>query len=189
MKKLKDFHHYKGSDLTKFEKVERKVFELNLQSKILDEQREDSKIFEFIHLAGTLQIGKLLADKRGLDVDLASSCIILHDIYAIINGKYKDHARLGAQIAEKILKEIGGFSSEEIGLIKKAVYHHSEKEIHSDNPYIELVKDADVFECSLYKNAEGFYSLHKPVSIFKAYVERIKLVRKELGLKVDSVFR
>lgn len=27
-KELKDFHHYKGDDLSKFEKVERKVIEL-----------------------------------------------------------------------------------------------------------------------------------------------------------------
>jgi hypothetical protein len=35
--------------------------------------------------------------------------------------------------------------------------HHSEKNIYTNNPYIELVKDADVFACSLYKNAADEY--------------------------------
>lgn len=42
--KPKDFHHYKGDDLTRFEKVERKVLQLLHSSKIPDEERENGKI-------------------------------------------------------------------------------------------------------------------------------------------------
>ena len=51
------------------------------------------------------------------------------------------------------------------------------------------MKDADVFYCSLYEYAIGFYILHKPKEIYDEYVKRIKSVRKELGLKQDDVFR
>ena len=54
---------------------------------------------------------------------------------------------------------------------------------------MELVKDVDVFDCSLYKGAEGFYRLHKSEQVFNEYVNRIKNVRKELGLPTEEVFR
>ena len=123
-KKLKDFHHYKGNDLTCFEKVERRVIELIYMSKVPDEEREESKFFEFMHACGCVAVAKILAQKRGLNIDLAAVIVSLHDIYVIINGKYKDHGKLGSQIAEQILKEIGGFSEEEIEIIRNAVCHH-----------------------------------------------------------------
>lgn len=189
MSKLKDFHHYKGQDLTKYEKVERRVIEMIFSSGLHDDEREDSTVFEFMHASGCMQIGRVLAQKRKLNIDTAGVASMLHDIYVIVNGTYKDHAKLGTPIAKKILEEIGGFSEEEIKVIIEAVAHHSEKEIYSRHPYIELVKDADVLDCSLYKNAEGFYRLHKPEGIFKEYVKRIQKVRWELGLPAKNVFR
>lgn len=187
--KSKDFHHYKGNELSRFEKVERKIIELILASKIPDSKREDSVVFELMHVSGCMQIARILAQKRHLDVEISEVASLMHDVYVIFHGNYKNHGPLGAPIAEKILGEIGGFSDEEIETITQAVYHHSEKEMYSDNPYIELVKDVDVFDCSLYKNAEGFYRIHKPKNIFKEYVKRIKKIREELGLKADEVFR
>lgn len=147
---LKDFHHYKGSDLTRSEKVERKVVELLLSSKISDDQRDSSIVWEFKHSSGCCQIARILAQKRNLDVGISEVAAILHDIYIIVEGKYKDHAKLGSPIAKQILEEIGDFSAQEIQTITNAIAHHSEKEIYSDNPYIELVKDVGVFDCSLY---------------------------------------
>lgn len=187
--KLKDFHHYKGEDLSRFEKVERKVMELIMWSNVPDSQREDSIVFELKHAAGCTQIARILAQKRKLNVEIADTASTLHDIYVIVHGTYKNHAKLGAVIAEDIMKEIGGFEKEEIKKITQAVAHHSEKEVYSDDPYIELVKDVDVFDCSLYKGAEGFYKIHKSESIFNEYVNRIKKVREELGLSPDEPFR
>ena len=187
--KIKDFHHYKGDELYRSEKIERKITELLLNSKLLDNKRESSIIWELKHSSGCCQIARILAQKRNLDVEISEVSSILHDIYVIVQGKYKDHAKLGVPIAEKILQEVGGFSKKEMEAITQAIAHHSEKEIYSDNPYIELVKDVDVFDCSLYKGAEGFYKIHKPEHIFKEYVNRIKKVRIELGLPVNNVFR
>jgi len=186
---LKDFHHYKGNDLTRSEKVERKVVELLLNSKLQDLERDSSIVWELKHSSGCCQIARILAQKRNLDIEIAEASSLLHDIYVIVEGKYKDHAKFGSPIAKHILEEIGGFSNDEIKAITDAVFHHSEKEIYSNDPYVELVKDVDVFDCSLYKGAEGFYRLHKPEPIFNEYVARIKKVRRELGLNPEEVFR
>lgn len=186
---LKDHHHYKGNSLTPSEKVERKVVELLLHSSLPDDERESSIVWELKHSSGCCQIARILAQKRNLNVELAEVASVLHDIYVVVEGKYKDHAKLGAQIAEKLLREIGGFTDDEIKIITDAVAHHSEKEIYSDNPYIELIKDVDVFDCSLYKGAEGYYRLHKPENVVNEYIKRIKNVRKELGLQELPVFR
>lgn len=186
---LKDFHHYKGSDLTKYEKVEKRVIELILDSKIPDSEREDGLIFEIKHAAGCTQIARILAQKRGLDIGIAETASTLHDIYVAMTGKYSNHASLGAPIAQKLLKEIGGFTADEINTISNAIAHHSEKEIYWDDPYVELVKDVDVFDSSLYKNAEGYYRIHKSPEIFEEYLKRIKNVRRELGLNPEEPFR
>ncbi|MBI3342032.1 HD domain-containing protein [Candidatus Curtissbacteria bacterium] len=186
-KSLKDFHHYKGTDLSPTEKVERKVAELLLTTNIADSERESSIVWELKHSSGCCQIGRILAQKRGIDADIAGTICVLHDIYVIISGSYQDHAKNGAPIAEKILKEVGGFSAEEIEIITGAIAHHSEKEINSNEPYAELVKDADVFDCSMYAGAEGFYRLHKSEDIFKQYEKRVRKVRKELNLPEEPV--
>ena len=164
---FKDFHHYKGNELSRAEKVERRVAELILSSHLHDSERESSMVWELKHSSGCCQIARILAQKRNLHIELCEVAAILHDIYVIVHGGYTDHAKLGAPIAEKILNELGGFSIQEIGTITNAVAHHSQKEIYSDDPYSELIKDADVFDCSLYQGAEGFYRIHKPAHIVK----------------------
>lgn len=186
---LKDYHHFKGNDLTRSEKIQRLVTRMIMGSKLSDEKRENSIVWELKHHAGCVQIGRILAQKRNLDVELSEIICVLHDIYAIVEGKYKDHARLGAELARKILSETKEFTQEEIDTITQAIAHHSEKEVYTQSPYVELAKDADVFECSLYQGAEGFYKLHKSESVFKEYVNRIKKVRAELGLLRENVFR
>lgn len=188
MKTVEDFHHFKGSDLTRSEKVQRKVVEILIDG-LPDEKRESSVIWELKHSSGCCQIGRILAQKRNLNIELAEIMCVLHDIYVIAEGKYEEHAKRGAELAKKILGEIGGFGQDEINLITEAIAHHSEKQIYAEKPYVELVKDADVFDCSLYENAQGFYLLHKPKDIYEEYVKRIKKVRKELGLNPNDAFR
>ena len=186
---LKDYHHFKGKKLSRSEKVQRKVTQILLESNLSDDKRESSIIWEIKHSCSCTQVGRILAEKRNLSVELAEVICILHDIYVIINGKYKDHARLGAPIAKKILEEVGGFTPKEIKTITEAIANHSDKDKYSDDPYIELAKDADVMDCSLYEGVEGYYKLHKPNEVFEEYVKRIKKIREELGMKTDKVFR
>ena len=160
-----------------------------LESKLPDEKRESSITWELKHSSGCLQIGRILAQKRNLDIEIAELACLLHDVYVIVEGKYEGHGKRGAEIARKMLEESGDFTSEEISIITEAIAHHSEKQIHTNKPYVELVKDADVFDCSLYENAKGGYSLHKSKEIYEEYSNRTKKVRRELGLNEEEVFR
>ncbi|MBI2617738.1 HD domain-containing protein [Candidatus Gottesmanbacteria bacterium] len=186
---LKDYHHFKGSTLSRSEKIQRLVTKMILESKIPDDKRENSVVWELKHHAGTVQIGRILAIKRGLDVEITEIICVLHDIYAIVTGKYANHARLGAEMAKDILIKSHSFPFDEIQTITEAIASHSDKQVYTEKPYVELAKDADVFECSLYAGAEGFYRLHKKDEIFREYVNRIKNVRKELGLSKEPIFR
>jgi len=186
---VKDFQHFKGNELSRSEKIQRKVVELLLGSKLPDEKRESSIAWELKHSSGCLQIGRILAQKRNLDIETAELTCLLHDIYVIVEGKYEEHGKRGAEIARKMLEESGDFTSEEISTITEAIAHHSEKQIHTDKPFVELVKDADVFDCSLYENAKGGYSLHKPKEIYEEYAKRTVKVRRELGLNEEEAFR
>lgn len=186
---VKDFHHFKGNDLSRSEKIQRKVTEIILESNIPDEKRENSKVWELKHTAGCCVIGRILAQKRNLDIEIAEIVCVLHDIYAVIEGKYKDHAKKSAEIAKKILEDSGDFSPEEIELITEAIAHHSEKHIYTDKPFVELAKDVDVFDCSLYENSEAYYILHKPKHVYDQYVKRVKKIREELGLSGENAFR
>jgi len=186
---IKDFHHFKGNDLSRTEKIQLKVVELILKSEVPDEKRENSIAWELKHSAGCCQLGRILAQKRKLDIELCETISVLHDIYAVIEGKYDQHAKKSAEIAMRMLEDSGDFDNEEIRIITEAIANHSDKQIRTDKPYVEMIKDIDAFDCSLYQNAKGFYILHKPKEIYDEYVKRIRNVRKELGLDEKEVFR
>ena len=181
--KKESYHHFKGNKLNRSELVQRKVVELILNSKLTDKERESSKIFELKHSSGCTQVGRILAEKRRLNKEYAELICALHDIYVIIKGKYKDHAHLGAPIAEKILRSTKKFSEREIKIITEAIFHHSDKHIYTKNPYVELAKDADTLDCFLYDNVEGYYIYNKPPQVAKEYFKRIINLRKELGMR------
>ncbi|MBI4079745.1 HD domain-containing protein [Candidatus Kaiserbacteria bacterium] len=184
-----DFHHYKGQTLSRSEKVERQIVQMLLVNELPDSDRESSVVWELKHSAGCVQVGRILAQKRNLNVEIAETACVLHDIYVIVEGKYADHAKKGAVLARQLLKENGGFADNEVDLIVSAVEQHSDKQVYSDNLYVELVKDVDVFDCSLYKNSGNYYRIHKPADIVAHYEKRIKKVRAELGLPAEPVFR
>ena len=113
----KDFHHFKGNELTRSEKIQRQVAEILLKSKMPDGKRESSTIWELKHSSGCCQIGRILAQRRSLDIELAEIACLLHDIYVIVEGKYESHAKRGAEIARKLLEDSKDFTKKEIELI------------------------------------------------------------------------
>ena len=76
-----------------------------------------------------------------------------------------------------------------MNIVCEAILHHSEKDIFSDKPYNELVKDVDVFVCSLLKNSESSYRFIKSETLFKNYKKRVEKVRTELNLPKKPAFR
>ena len=83
----------------------------------------------------------------------------------------------------RIAREITRFTKQEIALIVNAVYHHSDKQLISKDPYVELVKDADLLAWVLYEDAHDAIvrKYANPTPIFA----RIKRIRKELNLPKD----
>jgi uncharacterized protein len=189
MEKIKDYSHFKGRNLSRSEKIQRKIVEMILKSKIPNSKRESSDVWELKHTSGCCQIGRILAEKRELNIELVEIIAVLHDVSVITTGNYKDHATRSSKIAEKILKNSGDFKSQEIKTICEAIANHSAKDEYTKKPYVELAKDLDVFDCSLYEGAVLYYKLHKSKKVFNEYSQRIKKVREELGMQTVNIFR
>ena len=95
------------------------------------------------HLYGVSMSAELIAQKRGLDTELAGMAGMLHDLYAYESGSYDDHAHKGADLARKVLEKLVLTSPEETDIICSAIYHHDDKAA-VDAPMDEVLKDADV---------------------------------------------
>lgn len=178
------YHHYVGTGLNRVERIEALVVNHILNSKLDNEKRESSIQWELKHSSGVIQLAKMLAQKRGVNGELAVVAAALHDIYVILNGSYEEHAKKSSEIAKQILIESKQFSNNEITKICKAVAEHSNKQKYSDNKLIELIKDADCLDCFLY--TKNGYDSEKPKEILVHYYNRIVKIRKELGLPEDE---
>ena len=105
-----------------------------------DTDKRDSAI---VHLYGVSLAAVMIAEKRGLDSELAAMGGMLHDMAAYLSGSYDDHAHRGAALAAEILKELGQTTEEEDRIICSMIYHHDDKAA-IDAPMDEVLKDADV---------------------------------------------
>jgi HD domain len=182
VKRITGYHHFKGSGLDAVGELERRMVRFIADSSLPDENRESSKCWEVKHSSGTVQLARLLAQKRGLDESVAAMALALHDIHVIESGSYKDHARLGAPRARQILGQLPNVDHIDVEQIVRMIEHHSAKEEFSDDPYVELAKDVDVLDCFLYPDAEQFYLTVKPLGVCKYYFRRIASIRRELSL-------
>ncbi|MFA6427458.1 MAG: HD domain-containing protein [Candidatus Magasanikbacteria bacterium] len=180
------YTHFKGKKVSRVEYIERIVVETIIKSKMPDSDRSWGKVFEIKHSSSVIQIGRLLAQKRGLDEELVVVICALHDIFVDDSGRTTDHASKSAHMAEKILRKTKKFTEKEIKIIIKAVREHSDKHKISKDPYVEIIKDADVFDCGLYEGVHDAYVYEKSANICRTYFDRIKRVRKELGLPYDA---
>lgn len=109
-------------------------------NKMEDADKRNSAI---VHLYGVSLAAAMVAKKRGLDPEIASMAAMLHDLHAYKTGSYDDHAHKGADLARKILGELGLTDNMETELICSAIYHHDDKLV-TDGPLDEVLKDADV---------------------------------------------
>ena len=96
-----------------------------------------------VHLYGVSLAATMIAKKRGHDPEIMSMAAMLHDLHAYESGSYDDHAHKGADLARKILNELGLTTDEETDIICSAIYHHDDKLV-VDSPADEALKDADV---------------------------------------------
>ena len=129
MGRLKELRKYINSELEKMENTDDIISATN-------------------HLYGVSLAATILAQKRGLDPEIAAMAGMLHDMHAYKTGSYDDHAHKGADLAREILSELNLTSDEETDAICSAIYHHDDK-YAIDAPMDELLKDADVIHHTL----------------------------------------
>ncbi|NMA68670.1 MAG: HD domain-containing protein [Desulfitobacterium sp.] len=133
-------------------------------------ERDYPLSWERVHAASCAQIGRLLAQKRGVDIELAALACSIHDIGRWYTGRQKDHALYGE---EPVRKFLASYSLEEKDKeeITQAVIHHSEKDMIG-SPIEEIVKDADILDCYLHGD-----KITKPY-----HVARLEKIMEELGI-------
>ncbi len=124
----------------------------NKVDELINAVQEDKRRYFFVHLYGVSHFCALLAVRRGLDPELASTCGMLHDVYAVVSGSYDDHAVKGAKQAQRILEPMNLFEEKEIEIITVAISRHSDKDL-VHQPYDEILKDADVLHHCLYNSS------------------------------------
>lgn len=106
---------------------------------------------EKTHSYGTASLAKLLALKRGLDIEIAVVIGHIHDLGRIVhNVRGEGHGEACGDEVKRALEELNIFSDEESHIIVKAVRNH-DKKFELGSSYEELIKDADLLERFLTK--------------------------------------
>ncbi|MBR2843736.1 MAG: HD domain-containing protein [Solobacterium sp.] len=114
-----------------------------IDRELLELEDDEKRISAVNHLYGVSMAAVLIAERRGMDPELPAMAAMMHDMNAYLTGSYDDHAHKGAELARTFLKELGETDSEETELICSMIYHHDDKGV-TDQPYDEVLKDADV---------------------------------------------
>ncbi len=142
-----------------------------------DEGRDLPIRWSVMHMYSSSQLAKVLALRRGMDMELASIAAALHDITVIVTGKTESHA----EVAEKHVRDaisrynngqwtkLPKVTKDEENMLVEAIVQHSDKEVYSGNPLAELLKDVDSLDRYLHGvKSEGAYldRCHKPLREF-----------------------
>ena len=108
-------------------------------------QRDYPMIWERIHATSCAQMGRMLAEKRSVDIEQAALACALHDIGRWVSGRQYDHAPKGEEPVRRFLEE-GNVTDETRKQIVQAVINHSKKD-QIGTALEEIVKDADILDC------------------------------------------
>ena len=144
-----------------------------VDNELMKMENEGKRNGAFVHLYGVSLAAAMIAEKRHENTELACMAAMLHDISAYQSGSYEDHAHRGADIARKILEEMGLTTPEENDIICSAIYHHDDKLV-VDSPMDEVLKDADVIHHTM-------NDLSKPIK--EKEQARYEALRREFGLE------
>jgi HD superfamily phosphodiesterase len=180
------FHYFVHKGMNRSEKIQAKVMDMLLKSRIPQDKRESSVQWELRHFSGVIQFARMLAQKRDINEELAEVSAALHDMAVITNGSYTNHAEIGGNMARKLLQKSNNFSESEIEKIVAAVSSHSDKHVYSNDPLSELVKDSDTIDVFLY--GDKIYD-YKKEDVLIHYYKRVISIRKELNLPERQYFK
>ena len=118
---------------------------------LTDEGRDFPICWNIMHMYSSSQLAKLLAIHRGMEPELAGIAAALHDLGVVMTKKHVGHAEAAPPYVYDFLgkynRELGTkltkVTEEEMEAVVKAVVQHSEKELNSNDPFVELLKDVD----------------------------------------------
>jgi hypothetical protein len=148
-----------------------------------DEDRDVPLAQDLFHIMGVVKLATLLANKRGLNPEIATITMILHDHGRILTGVWDGHDEISPPLVRRLLERLGDFTSEEIDQIVKLTRTHRHKDETGD-PYEECIRDADVLDIYL----GGTAGWTRAVEPLKEYIpknrRRLEKLAKELGFKI-----
>ena len=147
---------------------------IELLQRHIDMITEGGSRFVERHMHSVANFSAMLAQKRGLNDELATMIGMLHDIHTLLTSDPENHAEHGSLKAREILDELGILSACETDTICTAVKNHSSKVLVQD-AYSELIKDADVLSHYFF-NVTALVAEHEKT--------RIAALKEELGLSL-----
>jgi len=143
-----------------------------------DEGRDFPVRWNIMHMYSSSQLAKLLAVRRGLNPELAGIAAALHDIGVVATKKHEGHAEAAEGYIDAFIEaynvkagaKLTPITKQERDQVVRAVAQHSQKQIDSGDPFVELLKDVD----SLDRYLHG-------IKMEEAHVARCNAVMQELG--------
>ena len=155
---------------------------LSYMKSLSDEGRDHPVVWNIMHMYSSAQLAKVLANKRGIDEELAAITAAIHDIGAVMTKTQKNHAEAGElyvyEFLEKYNETFRGdlpiITKKEMDSIAYAVVRHSQKDVVDEDHLTELLKDVD----SLDRYLHG-------VKTKDAHYDRCVRVAKEIGMEIN----
>lgn len=141
-----------------------------------DEDRDVPLAQDLFHILGSIKGATLLANKRGLDPEIVTVAMILHDLGRIPTGVFEGHDMSGVPFVKGLLERSRAFTKKEVDLIVRLTQKHRQKDEVGD-PYEECIKDADVLDIYL-SGIAGWKRRMEP------HRQRLEKLSKELGFKI-----
>jgi uncharacterized protein len=147
---------------------------------LTDDDRDLPIRWNVMHMYSSSQLAKLLALRRGIEPELAGIAAALHDLGVVVTKKREGHAEAARRPVCDFLERYNSelrrmlepVTHEETDEIVQAIVSHSQKDVYSRNPLVELLKDVDSLDGYLHGlKTEG------------ARRERCERVMRELGIE------
>ena len=140
--------------------------------------------YRWEHTLRVAQYGKTIAEEEGLNVEHAIVACLLHDIayfFEFPDADWKNHGRMGAEIARPVLLE-AGFTEAETSEICYAIAVHVDGEPDTPHPHTQLadlVSDSDnvdrfsAYRCVLWCQTQQD-DFHAMAEMLRERIERLE---------------
>ncbi|MBC2722844.1 HD domain-containing protein [Desulfosporosinus sp.] len=147
-----------------------KIFTLLDELEVQTSKRDYPIIWEKVHATSCAQIGRMLAEKRGINVEQAALACALHDMGRWISGRQYEHAPKGEGPVRSFLAEKEDMAEVKDQIVQAVINHSKKDEVGT--PLEEIVKDADVLDCHWHGE-----DIMKPF-----HMARLKTALEDLGI-------